>query len=309
MTDIDSSLLLYTGRYLDRSNPQCTEPKWLHDTLHSLDTRVVPYWRGKVLIMESEQGPSALTLTGTHARGLLQIAADVVFLGLGEDDTAYFAADGSHHEGPVLTPIMGRAQFMRLSEIGPQLSPFDASLLAQAHGFLHWHGRHRFCGLCGAETELEDGGAHRACTGEDCGVHHSPSATPTVITLVTRPGPDGGACLLTRQPGWPEGMYGTLWHFVAPGESLEDSCRRLVAEKVGLQLRDVTYHASQPLPLPTALMTGFHSSAQTVRVDMDAASLEDARWFTKKQLREAEGLSLPGPHTLSGRLIADWLES
>ncbi len=300
--------LHYSGSPLDRATDKRRDESWIADKLHDRATRIVPVWRNRNLVSSGDQ-PHPITLTGAHARGVLQISGEVVFLGL-QGDAALFAADVSSLELPELASISGRADFYDLRDVGPLLDRADGALLAYARGITHWHARHRFCGDCGAPTQPHEGGHARDCTDRSCGAKHFPRTDPAVIMLVSRPGPEGGACLLARQAPWPKGVYSTLAGYVEPGESLEEAVVREVMEETGIKAGNVRYVSSQPWPFPASLMLGFQARAENVRIDLHDGELEDARWFTKTQLKNPKGsdYSLPRPDTIARALIEDWLE-
>ena len=300
--------LHYSGNPLDRATDKRRDETWVADRLHDRTTRVVPVWRNRNLVSGDDR-PHPVILTGAHARGLLQISDQVVFLGI-EDGAALFAADVSSRELPELASIPDRAEFCDLRDVGPLLDRADGALLAYARGMTHWHARHRFCGDCGAPTQAYEGGHARDCTDLSCGARHFPRTDPAVIMLVSRPGREGGACLLARQAPWPKGVYSTLAGYVEPGESLEEAVVREVMEETGIKAGQVRYVSSQPWPFPASLMLGFRAQAESTHIELHDAELEDARWVTKAQLKNVEGLdfSLPRPDTIARALIEDWLE-
>jgi NAD+ diphosphatase len=182
----------------------------------------------------------------------------------------------------------------------------EGSLLAYARGLIYWHGRHRFCGVCGSPTLAFEGGHVRRCTNPACGSSHFPRTDPAVIMLVT----DGDRALVGRQAVWPKGMHSTLAGFVEPGESLEAAVAREVFEEAGIEVDQVRYHSSQPWPFPCSIMLGFYARARTTEIKLDQLELEDARWVERDWLlahQDDEDFRLPRLDSIARRLIEDWL--
>ncbi len=130
-----------------------------------------------------------------------------------------------------------------------------------------------------------------------------------MVVTSGEPGSEDERCLLGRQSVWPEGRYSTLAGFCEPGETLEDAVRREVAEEVGIVVGEVEYFGNQPWPLPASLMLGFVAHAVTTDVTVDRDEIEDARWFTRaemKDLAEAGTLVLPGGVSISRSLVEHW---
>ncbi len=186
-----------------------------------------------------------------------------------------------------------------------------------AVALLQWHGRHTHCPLCGAETQVDQGGWTRRCPVDDS--EHFPRTDPAVIMLVH----DGGdRALLGRGAVWAPGRYSTLAGFVEPGESLEAAVAREVFEEVGVVVRDVQYVASQPWPFPASLMLGFTARADgDAPVRPDKVEMAEAGWFTREQIARAadwtdsstgadgDGVlhAIPGKLSISRFLIDSWL--
>ncbi len=214
-----------------------------------------------------------------------------------QEGTAYFAVAGA-------LPRRLGARPQGLRDVGALLSDTDAGLLVHAVGLANWHATHPRCPRCGAPTSAAKGGSVRRC-GED-GTEHFPRTDPAVIMLVT----DGvDRCVLGRQAIWPPRRYSTLAGFVEPGESAEQAVAREVAEETGLAVTAVAYRSSQPWPFPASLMLGF-TAVTDGAVDPVArdGELEDARWFTREELRDPAVVLLPPPVSIAHRLISDWLE-
>jgi NAD+ diphosphatase len=257
--------------------------------------RVLVVQDGRALVREDDRPRLVLVDPAQAPEG------DRLYLGRGVDGPL-FAVAGA-------LPRRLGARPLGLREVGALLDDRDAGLLVHAVGLANWHATHPRCPRCGAPTEVVRGGSVRRCPQD--GSEHFPRTDPAMIVLVH----DGGdRCVLGRQAVWPAGRFSTLAGFVEPGESAEQAVVREVAEETGLAVREIRYVASQPWPFPASLMLGF-----SARCDGDAVprpvdgELEQARWFTRDELREAgswgasTSLQLPGEVSIARRLIDDWL--
>ena len=202
--------------------------------------------------------------------------------------------------------VNGRAvdAWTGLREVGADLGDLDAGLLVEAIGILEWHERNRFSPLSGAATTIERHGwvQRDPATGAEV----FPRTDPAVIMLVH----DGGdRVVLGRQAVWPPGRFSILAGFVEPGESAEAAVAREVAEEVGLRVTDVRYVSSQPWPFPQSLMLGFVARAdgsEPLRLDPD--EIEEARWFTRAELRAGDGpRALPPPVSIARYILDRWV--
>ncbi|KAI9667086.1 MAG: NADH pyrophosphatase [Alyxoria varia] len=218
------------------------------------------------------------------------------------------------------------------------LPAHEAAIYAQARSMLDWNARNPFCAGCGQPTLSINAGGKRACPPKDFAqvqgvvgsttaatptqsADRKPCATrgrvsnlsfprtdPTVIMAVISS--DGDRLLLGRQKTWPPYWYSTLAGFCEPAESLEEAVRREVWEEAGVRLSRVVIHSSQPWPYPANLMIGAIGQAVPgSEIDLgNDPELEDARWWTFEDLREAlrvgtSGLGEPaGPEYKEGNL-------
>lgn len=188
----------------------------------------------------------------------------------------------------------------------------EATAFAQARAVLHWHARHRHCGVCGAEVAFVRGGWLGRCSA--CGAEHYPRTDQAIIAAVT----DGRRLLLGRQAGWPRNRWSVLAGFVEPGESLEQTVAREVMEETGVRVRSARYLASQPWPFPGSLMLGFLAEAEP-DAPVVGDELEDVRWFDADEIRAglsrewsatddvADGIALSSPISIARWLIVQWL--
>jgi NAD+ diphosphatase len=142
------------------------------------------------------------------------------------------------------------------------------------------------------------------CTNPACRHESFPRLDPAIIVLVS----DAERALLGRQASWPRGRYSTIAGFVEPGESLEDAVAREVFEETGVSVDGIEYHSSQPWPFPSSLMLGFTAHALTHEVHLRDQELEDARWFSRADLRAGVPL-VPPSQSISYRLIEDWFDA
>ncbi|GDY33105.1 NAD(+) diphosphatase [Gandjariella thermophila] len=228
--------------------------------------------------------------------------ATAVFLG--EQDGAGFWAVRTDQEHP---------DWPELRFGGHLLDDTGAGLLTTAVGLLNWHEHSRFCAVCGARTEAARAGWARVCTG--CGREEYPRTDPAVICLVhDDDGVNGSRVVLARQPSWPPRRYSVLAGFVEVGESLEATVRREVAEEVGISVRAVRYLGSQPWPFPRSLMVGFAAvTDRDAPLHPAAGEIEDARWFTRDEVRAAmhhptsSDLRLPMGSSIAWRMLESWV--
>ena len=294
--------LWYTGAPLDRISHLREDAAWVAARRRAKDTRLVPVWRSRSLVHTEDD--RALILTVEEAGDLLDSAQHEVILGL-EGDTLYIGLDLSHLEDPYGHPrIEAEGAFEDLREIGPVIPAEEGAILAHARGMMTWHQRHRFCGVCGAPTEVSHAGHQRNCT--SCKAQHFPRTDPAVIMLVHK----GDNCLLGRTHQFPRRIYSTLAGFVEPGESLEEAVAREVFEEAGVRVGEVRYMASQPWPFPSSLMLGFHAEAEAMDLKIDPKELEDARWMTREQMDRIEDfdMELPRRDRIAWRLVKAWLD-
>jgi NAD+ diphosphatase len=171
-------------------------------------------------------------------------------------------------------------------------------LAGRAMQILHWHKEHRFCGKCCTAMENRETELAKICPA--CSFVSFPRLSPAVIMSVTR----GDQILLGRAPRFPKGMYSTLAGFVEPGETLEEAVKREVREEVNIRINNITYVASQPWPFPHSIMIGFSASYMDGDIEIDDHELEDARWFSVRDLP-----ILPSKITIARLLIDNFINN
>lgn len=207
---------------------------------------------------------------------------------------------------PVAQTVFPDATWLDLRTAAAEIERRDAGLFAYARGLANWQDATRHCAYCGAPVLLIDGGHRASCTA--CGRLHFPRTDAAIIVIVEQ----GDACLLGRQSLWKPRQYSTLAGFVEPGESLADAVRREVREETGIEVIDCDFHSSQPWPFPASLMLGFTATAAGRAIHLADGELEDARWFTARDIVDGlrdGSLRLSTPLSISYRLIEHWLRT
>lgn len=222
-----------------------------------------------------------------------------------------------HYKGsPCFAATITQADMLPLSsEIVPArqaamaLSHDEAAIYAQAKALLGWHARNGFCPACGTATRIKSGGGRRICTG--CETEHFPRVDPVVIMLAT----DGDRCLLGRQSAWPDGMWSALAGFVEPAETLEEACARELEEESGVKvdIAGIRYVMGQPWPFVSSLMIGLVAPVTDATISVDPHELEQARWFTRDEVRDMlaarhPDAAMPASIAIARRLAELWAD-
>lgn len=285
---------VFAGAFVDRSGYRRQDAAWLKSAAASEDSVFVPIWGDRCLAVGE---PLRAVLLGCADVGD-HLTDDPIFLGMYDGRPAF--AVHIDREQPEPFPDLG--QFHDLRYLGSVLPADEANLVAHARALVVWHAAHRYCGRCGAPSAARAGGNVRVCGNDHCGTQIFPRVDPAIIVLVSR----DERCLLGRQPNWPEGRFSTIAGFVEPGESLEDAVAREVKEETNVRVTHIEYHSSQPWPFPSSLMLGFTAVGASEQIRLNDGELEDAQWFTRKQL--CSGFpKLPYRLSIARRLVDDWL--
>ncbi|MHA7627593.1 NAD(+) diphosphatase [Corallococcus sp. M7] len=227
------------------------------------DTALLFAARGMDLLVSEHDGRLDLP----RGSALPEASASAHFLGMLDDTDCYAApvpGDFAPPEG---------LKFVPARSLYKQVDEATFAVAGRALAICEWDLNHRFCGKCGAATQLVPGERARRCP-----VDHTPfypRIAPAVIVLITR----GDEMLLARNASFPEPFFSTVAGFVDPGESLEETVLREVKEEVGVDLRNVTYFGSQPWPFGRSLMVGFMAEYAGGDIVVDGKEIAEARWF------------------------------
>ena len=300
----------FSGNPLDRADNLRDDDRWIARQRRAAGARVVVFSGERPAIRVGGANAASATIDWRPLDDVSAMDGDarVVFLGLDDDGEARFAAEINAQKAPSAPTGDVKNIDLRSLAIQDLLTPTELGMLGHARSLLNWHGSHRFCANCGAETVSSAGGSKRRCG--RCGHEHFPRVDPVMIMIAAHE----DHCLLGRQAQFEPGVYSALAGFVEPGESLEEAARREVLEEAGVVLDDVRYHSSQPWPFPSSLMIGCmcHAAERTLAIDRN--ELEDARWFSRDEVRSMlagnhpEGLRTPTRMAIAYHLVRAFAE-
>jgi NAD+ diphosphatase len=287
-------------------------------------TTPISYITNPLVRHSAERDPDALARHADNPEAaMVLVTGDLPILTAGEPGTALLPAAvlrklPGHRDRPVIATLAA-PEAAELFQSDPAFEVTDLrsiavrglvpaeelGILAMAKSMLDWHARHRFCANCGAPTDAAQAGFRRDCSA--CGTQHFPRTDPVVIMLIAR----GDKCLLGRQSRFAPKMYSCLAGFLEPGETIDDAVRRETFEEAGVRVGRVEYVTSQPWPFPSSIMIGCIGEAETDDIVIDRTELEDARWFSKEDIRrmlaeEHEEFAAPSPIAIARHLIREW---
>ncbi|MBX0300042.1 NAD(+) diphosphatase [Cryobacterium sp. 1639] len=299
---------------VDRDHDARAEPELFDRLWADAGTRLLPLWKGKVLLADSDAALGTPRLTLLPAADLADLDASAlrVYLGksLAEDaaepvGTALVAVPLTDDQAQGLEP--DESGWVGLRAIATRLSDRDAGILTEALGILNWHDSHPFCPRCGEATEVRSGGWVRHCPADGSQVF--PRTDAAVIVLITD---EQDRVLLGSNAMWEANRYSLLAGFVEPGESFEAAVVREVFEESGMRVADPVYRGSQPWPFPASIMVGFTArlaDGQTAGgLVPDGTEILDLRWFSRAELTDPDsGITLPGASSIARALLDDWL--
>ena len=281
-----------------------TDSAWLEERWGLDSTRVLVVSGGRV----APGTPEARWLTPAQAE-LVAPGAERMLLGQRDGDTRFaLLADRQDVVGGT-DDWVGLRGLWHLFSTSDDAAADEAPWLFHAIGLAEWRRATRFCPRCAGALASRAAGHELVC--ESCGRSQFPRTDPAVIMAITRgePGDDQETILLGRQAEWPATQWSTLAGFCEPGETLEDAVRRETYEETGVRVGDVAYFGSQPWPMPSSLMLGFTGRATSDEIHVDGAEIEDARWFTRSELRAglADGsVTVPRSVSISASLLTAW---
>lgn len=248
------------------------------------------YSRNKLLVKATEE--KACIPVFDELGTLYSNIKEALYLGEWDEFPCYCAEILEDTESPAnmelreLRPLFGRMED-------------DLFLLAgRAFQIINWNRNTRFCGKCGAATELKKEERAKCCP--VCGLHSYPNVVPAIIVAVRK----GDQLLLAHANHFPSELYSVVAGFIEAGETFEECVRREVMEEIGIKVKNIQYFGSQPWPFPNSIMVAFTAEYDEGEIKVDGVEIGDAGWFRKDNLP-----ALPGGYSIARALIEWFIES
>ncbi|WAB82843.1 NAD(+) diphosphatase [Microcella daejeonensis] len=294
------------SRYrIDRDDTARLRPDLFAELAAEPSSRVLPVWRGEVLLTTAEHPALALLPADAVPTDVLRI-----YLGRTTEAEADLPA-GAAIIAAVLDDAAGERMARDVTRwgnprtLGHQLSDRDAGLAVEALAIANWHAGHAFSPRTGNATTPGRAGWVRVDV--ETGREMFPRTDAAIIVGVTD---ERDRLVLGSNAAWESNRFSLLAGFVEPGESLEAAVAREVAEESGLRVVDPVYVGSQPWPFPASLMLGFRATldpAVTAELRPDGDEILDLRWFSRDELRsQLDTIVLPGRTSIARAIIEDW---
>lgn len=177
------------------------------------------------------------------------------------------------------------------------MNAHDVAAANRARQMLYWNKEHKFCGHCGALTELSAIETAKVCP--SCKARFYPRIMPAIIVAITK----DDELLLAHNVKFRDGLYSLIAGFVEAGESLEDAVAREIYEEIHIKVKNIKYFDSQSWPFPQSLMLGFTAEYESGEIIVDGEEIADAKWFKTDNMP-----LLPSEGSISRRLINSFLE-
>ena len=258
-----------TGRYRNEYRP----------TVPQKDSRMLCYRKNEIFLRKQENGLSFLTYEEVEKAQPEEAGAY----------TYLFAVDGINYYlvQDLLEEKFPGAEWMKISGLrqnGPAEAAFAGVTGYQLWG---WYHARRFCPACGKPMVHDEKERMMKCPA--CGQTEYPKICPAVIVGVMH----GDRLLLTKYADRDFKRYALIAGFAEIGETIEETVHREVMEETGLKVKNLKYYKSQPWSFTDTLLFGFFAELDgddTVHLDDHELSL--ARWCTRDEIPENDGISL-----------------
>lgn len=159
-------------------------------------------------------------------------------------------------------------------------SRVDIMALTTAFHLYNWYSSNKFCGACGAGTEIYK--KERAVICNNCGKIFYPRINPAIIAGVT----DSDRLLITRYAnGRGVNCDALVAGFAEIGETLEETVEREVMEETGLRVKNIKYYKSQPWGFSGSILAGFFCELDgSPDTKIDPSELSSAKWVQREDI-------------------------
>ena len=313
---ISQDSIYYRGLTIDRAGELRKSASWINQQWQRQDCQILLVQNHQNLMLwqqPRQQAPVAIRHQKSQIHQHLDDPLRSIFLGI-ENDVPVFAYD-LIEELSIDDIDPGKDfEFIDIRQAGWLLPADDAAILAMARGLVYWNRQTAYCSRCGSPADYQSGGHMRLCSNDDCGRMFFPRTDPAVIMLIEDvSNPDDPKCLLARNSRFPERMMSTLAGFVDPLESLEETVIRESFEETGIVVEQAVYVASQPWPFPSSIMLGFRAKALTTDINVDGVEIEEAAWFSARELAGfgewgdgGNSYCLPRQDSIARYLVESW---
>ena len=289
---------------LNRGETERRDEQWISDQEHNAKSKFMLLHDLNILVEENDGTKSIAWLSQDEIKNLTYQERPVL-LGI-QYDITHFAISISE-ESATFICTDARYEFLDARTCAGLVTSESTGIIAQARIQINWHQKNKFCSVCGKPNNIFRGGQVLRCS--SCKNETFPRTDPVIIMVVT----DKNRCLLGQSRGRlsQTNTYSALAGFMDQGESIEEAVAREVMEEAGLEVKNVSYHSSQPWPFPNTLMIGCHAEAKTTDIHIDDEEMISVKWFTKEDVKLAlkgnnPELNLPAPLAIAHHLIKSW---
>ena len=215
-------------------------------------------------------------------------------------DTAYFRCEVDEEALDAFVAQSGKEggseaendaswQFVPTSKLNQYAPKYRAFAGLVGYEYDSWYATRRYCGKCGAAMVHDM--VERMVRCPKCGTMEFPKLFPAVIVGIVDKERD--KVLVSRYANREYKRYALIAGFCEMGETVEETVHREVMEEVGLKVKNLRYHKSQPWPPSSSLLFGFFCELDgSNRIKLDDHELECAEWIDRSQLPTDEDYSL-----------------
>ncbi|EAQ63441.1 phosphohydrolase [Marinomonas sp. MED121] len=246
-------------------------------------------YKGNVLISQNEQTPGKETFQHSLYDFQPEPGTNAVFCGQWQEQDLFVC---------ILNKVPKGFAEIELRELLFNQDEANYLLISRARQLATWDKDHQFCSRCSTPLKNKHDKEHtKICP--KCHHRSYPRISPCIIVSIRK----GDSILLARGTLSPPGRFSNIAGFVEAGETLEQAVAREVEEEVGIKVKNVRYHSSQPWSFPHQLMTGFLAEYDSGEITPAPGEIEEADWYPINDLPQ-----IPSAATISGQIILDHLD-